>query len=246
MIWPYTQEQACGLAARDARLGWAMERIGPVRREADHDLFASLTRHVLGQQISSAALATLWARLTARVGQPTPEAVSALGEEALQALGTTHRKAGYLYTLAQRVQGGALNLAALPALPDAEVVRVLSAERGLGVWTAEMVLLFGLRRPDVLSYGDLGIRRGMRMLYQEAEISREGFARRAALYSPQGSLASLYLWAVAAGAIPELADPAPAGLKPRKRAGLGADAKYPRAERSPGVGAAPELPLDTR
>lgn len=216
--WPYTEEQARSLAARDARLGWAMERIGPVRREADGDLFASLMRHVLGQQISSAALCTLWARLTARVGLPTPGALAALGEEALQALGTTHRKAGYLLALAQRVQSGALDLQALPDLPDAEVVRVLSAERGLGVWTAEMVLLFGLQRPDVLSYGDLGIRRGMRMLYREAEITREGFARRAALYSPHGSLASLYLWAVAAGAIPELADPAATGPKPRKEA----------------------------
>lgn len=216
MNWAYTDEQVRYLAGRDARLGWAMERIGRVERETDGDLFASLMRHVLGQQISTAALGTLWARLTAQVGPPTPEAVAGMGEKALQALGTTHRKAGYLHALAQRVQSGALDLRSLSALPDAEVVRTLAAERGLGVWTAEMVLLLGMRRPDVVSYGDLGIRRGMRMLYAQPEITREAFARYAARYSPQGSVASLYLWAVAAGAIPELTDPAAPSPKPRR------------------------------
>ncbi len=210
------------LCACDKRLGEAIRRIGPIRREADGDLFASVTRHMLGQQVSSAALATLWARLLARAGEPTPAALLRLGEGGIQALGTSYRKAGYLYAFAQRVESGAFDLKALAAATDAEAVRLLAAERGMGVWTAEMVLLFGLGRPNIISYGDLAIRRGMRMLYRHREITREAFDRYARRYAPFGSVASLYLWAVAAGALPELTDPgAPARVKVgRKGTGL--------------------------
>ena len=93
-------------------------------------------------------------------------------------------------------------------LPDQEVIRVLSALPGIGVWTAQMLLIFCLQRPDVVSFGDLGIRRGMRMLYRHREIDRERFARYARRCSPYGTVASLYLWAIAGGAIPGLTDPA--------------------------------------
>lgn len=216
------EAEVAHLCAHDKRLGEAIRRIGPIRREADGDLFASVTRHMLGQQVSSAALATLWARLLARAGEPTPAALLRLGEGGIQALGTSYRKAGYLYAFAQRVESGAFDLNALANATDGEAVRLLAAERGMGVWTAEMVLLFGLGRPNIVSYGDLAIRRGMRMLYRRSEITREAFDRYARRYAPFGSVASLYLWAVAAGALPELTDPgAPAREKTgRKGAGV--------------------------
>jgi DNA-3-methyladenine glycosylase II len=196
------------LCARDRMLGAAISRIGPIRREADGDLFASLTRHILGQQVSTAALATLWARLLARAGGATPAALLGLGAGGIQALGTSHRKAGYLHAFAERVHSGAFDLDALAAADDAQAIRMLAAERGLGVWTAEMVLLFGMGRPNIISYGDLAIRRGMRMLYGRRELPPEAFARYAKRYAPHASVASLYLWAIAAGSLPELTDPA--------------------------------------
>ena len=83
--------------------------------------------------------------------------------------------------------------------------------RGIGVWTAEMLLLFSLQRPDILSYDDLAIRRGLRMLYRHKEMPRERFERYRRRFSPYGSLASLYLWAIAGGALPQLDDPAERG-----------------------------------
>ena len=96
---------------------------------------------------------------------------------------------------------------ALPILPDAKVIAALSSLRGIGVWTAEMLLLFTLQRPDILSYGDLGILRGMRMVYRHRKITKALFEKYRRRLSPCGSVASLYFWMVAGGAIPELTDP---------------------------------------
>ena len=94
-------------------------------------------------------------------------------------------------------------------MDDAGAIRALSELKGIGVWTAEMILLFCMQRPDVLSYDDLAIRRGLRMVYRHRSIDRALFEKSRRRYSPYGSVASLYLWAVSGGAIPELNDPAP-------------------------------------
>ena len=91
-------------------------------------------------------------------------------------------------------------------MDDAEAIRALSSLRGIGVWTAEMILLFCLQRPDILSYDDLAIQRGLRMVYHHRAIDRRLFEKYRRRYSPYGSVASLYLWAVSGGAIPELKD----------------------------------------
>ena len=88
-------------------------------------------------------------------------------------------------------------LEALRHAPDEELIRKLSALNGIGVWTAEMLMIFSLCRPDVLSWGDLGIRRGMALLYGDRELTRERFERRRKRYSPYGSVVSLYLWSIA-------------------------------------------------
>ena len=93
-----------------------------------------------------------------------------------------------------------------------EVIRELSSLKGVGIWTAEMILLFCMQRPDVFSYDDLAIQRGLRMLYHHRSIDRKRFEMYRRRFSPYGSVASLYLWAVAGGAIPELKD-----HKPKKR-----------------------------
>ena len=95
---------------------------------------------------------------------------------------------------------------------DEDAIRALSSLKGIGVWTAEMILLFCLQRPDIFSYDDLAIRRGLRMVYHHREIDRERFEKYRRRFSPYGSVASLYLWAVAGGEIPEMQD-----HKPKKR-----------------------------
>ena len=116
---------------------------------------------------------------------------------------------------------GAFDPAAVAAMPDAEAIAALSSLRGVGVWTAEMILLFCLQRPDIFSFDDLAIRRGLRMVYRHRTITRALFEKYRRRFSPCGSVASLYLWAVSGGAIPELTDPAPKAKKPARKEAAG-------------------------
>ena len=143
------------------------------------------------------------------MGEVTPETILAAGEDELQALGMTFRKAGYLIEFARRVETGAFDLAAVAQMPDEDAIHALDELPGIGRWTAEMILLFCLERPNVLSWDDLAIQRGMRMLYHHRRITPELFAKYRRRYSPYGSTASLYLWAIAGGAIPGMRNWAP-------------------------------------
>lgn len=209
MFFDYGEKEIAYLAARDKRLGDAMERIGHIDRAVDSNLFSSVVHHIIGQQISTTAQATLWKRLNERLGVVAADTILALGREELQAVGMTFKKADYILDFAQKVKSGAFDIDGLDKLTDAEVIKELSALNGIGVWTAEMIMTFCMQRPDVVSYGDLAIHRGMRMLYRHRKIDRTKFERYRKRYSPYGTVASLYLWAIAGRAIPELTDPMP-------------------------------------
>ena len=98
-------------------------------------------------------------------------------------------------------------------MSDADAIKALSTLKGIGVWTAEMILLFCLQRPDIFSYDDLAIQRGLRMVYHHRAIARRSFEKYRRRFSPYGSVASLYLWAVAGGAIPDMKDHVQKGRK---------------------------------
>lgn len=204
----YGEKEVAYLKARDKKLAWAMEQIGPIHRAVDADVFSSVVHHILGQQISTKAQQTLWKRLQEKIGPVTAENLLALGREGLQSVGTTYKKVDYILDFCTKVQSGAFDIQALATLPDEQVIQQLSALKGIGVWTAEMIMTFCLQRPDIVSYGDLAILRGMRMLYRHRKIDKVKFQRYRRRYSPYGTVASLYLWAIAGGAIPGLTDPA--------------------------------------
>ena len=208
MYFIYGEAELAYLRRKDKRLAAVIDRIGPVERTADPDLFSAVVHHIIGQQISMKAQATIWQRMQDTLGSVSAETILAAGVPALQALGMTFRKAEYLTDLAGRIVDGSFDLEAVRSMDNAEAIRALSSLRGIGVWTAEMLLLFSLQRSDILSYDDLAIRRGLRMLYRHKEMPRERFERYRRRFSPYGSLASLYLWAIAGGALPELDDPA--------------------------------------
>ena len=126
----------------------------------------------------------------------------------MQSLGISFRKAAYITDFAKKVRTGEFDLNGIDKKSDEEVIKELSALKGIGVWTAEMLLLFCLQCPNVFSYGDLAILRGMRMVYRHKEIDRARFEKYRRRFSPYCSTASLYFWAVSGGAIPELTDPA--------------------------------------
>ena len=196
-----------GLAQKDARLSWVMTRMDPPRREVMPDLFMALLYAITGQQVSGRAQATVWARLCAGLEEVTPQCVHMASMEKLRAFGLSLRKASYMKEAAARIVRGELEMVALPLLSDAAFCTALMALPGVGRWTAEMLLIFCLQRPDVFSYGDLGIHRGLRMLYGYQQIDRACFEICRQRYSPYATLASFYLWAVAGGALSELQDP---------------------------------------
>ncbi len=198
-VFRYGQAELDYLRARDEALGRAIDRLGVIERPVMRDLFAALVHSVVAQQISGAAAATIWSRMLARFGAVTPQIIQAAAVEDIQQCGVSMRKATYIKGIGEAVAGGSLDLAALPDLPDDEVIARLSSLRGIGVWTAEMVLIFAMQRPDVVSWGDLGIRRGMMRLYGHPTLDRPTFERYRQRYSPYGSTASLYLWRIAAG-----------------------------------------------
>ena len=206
MYFTYGETELSYLRQKDKRLGEVIDRVGPVRRAVDTDLFSAVVHHIVGQQISTKAQATIWQRMQDALGRVNAENVLAAGVPRLQALGMTFRKAEYITDFAEKVHTGAFDLETVRSMDDAEAIRALSSLRGIGVWTAEMILLFCLQRPDIFSYDDLAIRRGLRMVYRHRRIDRALFEKYRRRFSPYGSVASLYLWAVAGGAIPEMRD----------------------------------------
>ena len=198
----YGETELTYLKKKDKRLCEAIER------EADGDLFSSVVHHIVGQQISTKAQATVWKRMQDALGEVTAHTVLAAGSAGLQSLGISFRKADYITEFAQKVESGVFDPDKVCKMCDEDAIRELSALSGVGVWTAEMILLFCMQRPDVFSFDDLAIRRGLRMLYRHREIDRTRFERYRRRFSPYCSVASLYLWAIAGGAMPELSDPA--------------------------------------
>ena len=206
MYFAYGERELSYLRQKDKRFGAVMDRIGHIDRAVDPDLFSSVVHHIIGQQISTKAQATIWQRIHDTLDSINAETILKAGVPALQALGMTFRKAEYITDFAEKVHTGAFDLNAVERMNDEDAIRALSSLKGIGVWTAEMILLFCLQRPDIFSYDDLAIRRGLRMVYHHREIDRERFERYRRRFSPYGSVASLYLWAVAGGAIPEMQD----------------------------------------
>ena len=206
MYFAYGERELSYLRQKDKRLGAVMDRIGHIDRAVDPDLFSSVVHHIIGQQISTKAQATIWQRIHDTLGSINAETILKAGVPALQALGMTFRKAEYITDFAEKIHTGAFRLDEVARMNDEDAIRALSSLKGIGVWTAEMILLFCMQRPDIFSYDDLAIRRGLRMVYHHREMDRARFEKYRRRFSPYGRVASLYLWAVAGGAIPEMQD----------------------------------------
>ena len=193
-FFEYGRKEIAHLKRRDKKLGEAIERIGIIRREIRPEPFSALVSSVVSQQISKKAAATVWNRLSACVGTIRPENIAGVSLAEIQSCGMSMKKAGHIQAIATAAISGVLDFDSLPTLSDVEIIKNLSSLNGVGIWTAEMLLICSLGRPDVLSYGDLAIRRGMMNLYGLKELSRETFKGYRQRYSPYGSVASLYLW----------------------------------------------------
>jgi DNA-3-methyladenine glycosylase II len=209
----YSQEEIEYLKGKDKKLAQVIDKIGMIEREVVPDLFAALINSIVGQQISTKAHKTIYKRIKDGLGEVTPETINTCSADKLQASGLTFRKVGYMQSAAEKVLSGEFDIGGLCKMSDEEVCVELSRLNGVGVWTAEMLMIFSMQRSDILSYGDLAILRGLRMVYHHRKITHKLFQKYRKRYSPCGSVASLYLWAVAGGAIAEMKDYAPKKTK---------------------------------
>ncbi|WP_438263522.1 DNA-3-methyladenine glycosylase family protein [Bacteroides hominis] len=212
-IFVYDETEVSYLKKRDKRLAEVIEKVGPIEREVIPDLFAALVNSIIGQQISTKAHKTIWDKMVVALGEITPHGIGRLSDEELQRFGITFKKAAYIKSAAQKVLSGELDIESLRTMSDEEVCAKLVELDGIGIWTAEMLMLFSMQRRNILSFGDLALLRGMRMVYHHKMISRQLFDRYKKRFSPYASIASLYFWAVAGGAIEGMKDYAPTNNK---------------------------------
>ncbi|THF74617.1 DNA-3-methyladenine glycosylase family protein [Cohnella fermenti] len=196
-IYVYGQEEIDYLSAADPVLGAAIRAVGKVERKVTPDPFVALVDSIVSQLISNKAAEAIWNRLIAKFGELTPEKLAAAAPEEVKSCGTTMKKAEAIVELARKITAGELGVERLQEMEDEQVVDYLMALKGVGRWTAEMVLIFSLQRPDVVSWGDVAIRRGVMKLHGLESLTKERFDELTKPYSPHGTVASLYLWAIA-------------------------------------------------
>jgi len=186
------------LRQTDPILRGVIQRVGPYRIQYAEPDFETLARSIVFQQLSGRSARAIFARLKAATGteaRMTPEQVLCLTPEAVRGVGLSQQKARYLRDLAEKMQAGIVDLACLANRSDAEVIAQLCVVKGIGVWTAQMYLLFALRRPDILAVGDLGIQTAVRAAYGLRRLpTPRRVERLAEPWRPYRSVACWYLW----------------------------------------------------
>lgn len=185
------------VARADPELAAFIERAGPYApRPGQGGAFESLSRAIVYQQLATRAAAAIHARFVAAVGgRVTAGAILATEPERLRAAGLSGAKTTSLLDLAAKTSDGTIPLEGIEALPDDEIIVRLTAVRGIGRWTAEMFLLFELRRPDVWPVDDLGVRHGWSLVHGlAATISAKALQPEGDRFRPRRSTVALYCW----------------------------------------------------
>jgi DNA-3-methyladenine glycosylase II len=200
------RSERSALAAADPTMAALIERVGQIdlatrlkrrQEERPNDAYGALLRAIVGQQLSTKAARTIYLRVLEIFdgSTPSPEQLLEASEADLRGAGLSGRKVEYVQDLARHVISGELELDRLGELDDEQVIEEIVAVRGLGQWTAEMFLLFHLERPDVISGGDLGIRKAVQIEYGMEEMpTPTEVVELSERWRPHRSLASLYLW----------------------------------------------------
>ncbi len=197
IYFSYSPSELEYLKNRDKTLGKVIEKLGYIRREIDTDLFSAVVHHIVGQQISSKALLTVWNRIHTGLGEITPKNILSTPKDTLKGFGISSLKLERIINFSHLVESKELDLDKLYLMKDEEAIKTLTSIPGVGLWTAEMILLFCMQRKDIFSRQDLGINKGLSILYHHEKISKALFEKYRKRFSPFGSIASLYLWEVA-------------------------------------------------
>lgn len=183
------------LATADPRMGTLISLIGEVKTNTQEPHFASIARSIISQQISVKAAASIRGRVIELAGELSPAALSAQSDEDLRAAGLSTAKVTYIRDLCDKILSGDVDLERLQELNDEDATAKLVSIKGIGKWTAEMFLIFGLGRENIVSIGDAGLQRAARWLHNMEERSDRKYLQQVAhMWEPYGSIASIYLW----------------------------------------------------
>jgi len=183
------------IAAQTPAIGAALGRVGYPEARIRARGYATLLRTIVGQQVSVAAASSMWAKLTAALGDDVaPEALLAADFDALRACGLSRQKQGYARSLCELVLAGALDFDALPA-DDEEAIALLTQIKGIGRWSAEIYLLFAEGRPDIWPAGDLAVQVGLGKLLALPDRPSEKLTRELAeAWRPHRGAAAIFTW----------------------------------------------------
>jgi DNA-3-methyladenine glycosylase II len=197
------------LAAADPKLGNLIQRVGPftLKLKSQHSPFEALLESIIYQQLHGKAAAAILKRLLTAFGElhPAPELLLQAPDDMLRACGLSAGKTKALRDLAAKTLDGTVpTLAAIRRMPDTEIIERLTAVRGIGTWTVQMLLIFRLGRPDVLPVTDYGVRKGFALTFLRLPKSKpfdasmlatiDQIERRAEKWRPWRSVASWYMW----------------------------------------------------
>lgn len=191
----YGKKEIDYLSNKDEIMKKTIEEIGFIKREVNNNIFQAVVQKIIGQQISTQVQLAIIKRLKEQFPLFNAEVLSKASFEQLRNLGLSSRKVTYIKEFSEKVYNGSFNLEQLKTMSDEDVIKTLTSLKGIGIWTAQMTLLFSLERTNVFSYGDLAIRKGLKILYGHDKITKEIFEYYRNLFSPYCSVASLYLWA---------------------------------------------------
>ena len=191
----YWEQAKQELMKRDRIMRKLIPQFGDLHLMGRGDPFVTLARSIVGQQISTKAAETVWQRLLELCPQCAPAEILRIGNVDLASCGLSKRKAEYINDLARHFQDEKLHVAAWSDMDDESVIAELIQIRGIGRWTAEMFLIFNLRRPNVLPLDDVGLLRGISINYFSGEpVSRSDAREVAANWDPWRTVATWYLW----------------------------------------------------
>ena len=193
MIPTYWEAAKAHLRAVDPVMAAVIDAYEDPPLRSKRDVFQTLVHAIVGQQISAKAADAVWGRFVAEVGEVTPSCILEKSVESLRGVGLSGRKVEYIQGLAH--EGERITSADWYAMSDDEVRRTLIALRGVGPWTAEMVLIFSLLRADILPLGDIGVIRAVEQLYRGGDrMSVEEVAEVAECWAPYRTAGTWYLW----------------------------------------------------
>ncbi|MCQ2070870.1 MAG: DNA-3-methyladenine glycosylase 2 family protein [archaeon] len=198
----YGEEELSFLRGADPVLAEVIDKVGMLKMPVDPDLYTALVRNVIGQQITIAIYERTWAEFQRLFGEvPDPRKVMDAGVERLRAMGIPYRRAEYIIGISDGVVSGTIDERKMAAMDDDTVFKALDSIRGIGPWTAEMTMLFYLRRRNVFSFLDVALIRGLKRMYGLDEVTKKDFEVYRSRFSPYCSVASLYIWEVGEGRV---------------------------------------------